>query len=61
MSLIYCRETIITLLRTAGLQDPSNHLLREIDSWDTWSFEASNRILSINAMVIDWLNKLVLI
>ena len=53
------RDTIITLLRTAGLQDPSNHLLREIDNWDTWSLDASTRVLGLNSMAIDWLNKFV--
>lgn len=40
-----------------GVADPHGYLALELDSWDTWNLEESNRKSALHKMCQDWLER----
>ena len=51
---ICCRTLILSLLRKAGLNDPTGQLVKEVDGWDIWNID-KDRANQLRRMSQEWL------
>ncbi|XP_048253419.1 WD repeat-containing protein 97-like isoform X2 [Haliotis rufescens] len=51
------RSTIMDTLFGCGLQDPHHNFLKELDSWDIWNLDDSDRKMELRRMCQQWLNR----
>ncbi|XP_064610519.1 uncharacterized protein LOC135474835 [Liolophura sinensis] len=51
------RATSLDVLLRMGVADPHGYLAQELDSWDTWNLEETNRKSALHKMCQDWLDR----
>ncbi|KAL5022160.1 hypothetical protein ScPMuIL_001315 [Solemya velum] len=51
------RLTVQDILTACGLHDPSHYLPQDLDSWDIWTVDESNRKAGLTKMAHDWLDR----
>ncbi|XP_067652672.1 WD repeat-containing protein 97-like isoform X2 [Haliotis asinina] len=51
------RSSIMDTLFGCGLQDPHRNFQKELDSWDIWNLDDSDRKMELRRMCQQWLNR----
>ena len=51
------RAQVVELLKSCGVKDRHNHVVKELDSWDIWSLPDGDRLSELRKMSTDWLEK----
>ena len=55
--LLFCRTVVLDTLNSIGLQDPHRQLQKELDSWDIWNIEETDRKKDLKKMCSQWLDR----
>jgi len=61
ISAIVLRNIVLDILNNVGLLDPHRQLSKELDGWDIWNLDESNRLEELHRICDDFLEKLVLL
>ena len=48
---------MLDILNSIGLQDPHRQLQKELDSWDIWNIEETDRKKDLKKMCSQWLDR----
>ena len=51
------RSQVVDLLKSCGVKDRHNYVIKELDSWDIWSLPDGDRNQELRKMATDWLEK----
>lgn len=51
------RKLVMETIRDCGLKDPHNYLPKELDSWDVWNLDDSDRGTELRNISRNWLDK----
>ena len=51
------RSQVLEALNVSGLKDPHGYLPKELDQWDVWNLDDSDRGSELRRLCKDWLDR----
>ena len=55
------RSQVLEALNVSGLKDPHGYLPKELDQWDVWNLDDSDRGSELRRLCKEWLDRYVFI